>query len=482
MSGFYSYNGQVVELDSNGFETGGFSSCAVIPSVTPTNTQTPTPTPTITPTNTETPTNTPTNTITPTNTPTNTITPTITPSSTPSIITSGLIMQLDANNNISYPGTGTTIYDLTGSYTHTINGAPFTTLNGVKCFDNDGPGGFIQVNGIGPLLPNTGYTYIAWAKIKSSTFDYRTLFRTNPNDHPIVVEIGNNNLGFYDNNTSSFIDSGYDVDPIVNVWVQYSVVGDSSSSIFYINGTQVGTTSAGAGGNTHWYWGFGQAFGYLANCYLYNKKLTLDEITQQYNFLSPRFVEITPTPTSTPTPTITETPTNTPTNTQTPTNTPTNTETPTNTPTPSITPSPITGYSFNLVALPYNFPTSGNTIMNDPPTGTSGSTNPNLLNTSPRGLYWNSLDTNGIDRTNYFSGFTGQSITITMSQAGSTAIYSGDTNSLKYWTQSLESGFVFGTGIGVPPSNIPSGSAIIIQSAPTQWTIGLPVYISVITN
>jgi len=44
MSGFYSYNGQVVELDSLGFETGGFSSCAVVPSVTPTNTQTTTPT------------------------------------------------------------------------------------------------------------------------------------------------------------------------------------------------------------------------------------------------------------------------------------------------------------------------------------------------------------------------------------------------------------------------------------------------------
>ena len=83
MSGFYSYLGQVVELDSNGFETGGFSSCAVVPSMTPTNTQTPTITPTITETPTETPTNTPTNTETPTNTPTNTETPTPTNTETP---------------------------------------------------------------------------------------------------------------------------------------------------------------------------------------------------------------------------------------------------------------------------------------------------------------------------------------------------------------------------------------------------------------
>jgi hypothetical protein len=52
MSGFYSFGGQVVELDAFGAETGGFSSCSVVPTPTPTttSTSTPTPTPTITPT------------------------------------------------------------------------------------------------------------------------------------------------------------------------------------------------------------------------------------------------------------------------------------------------------------------------------------------------------------------------------------------------------------------------------------------------
>jgi hypothetical protein len=53
--------------------------------------------------------------------------------------------------------------------------------------------------------------------------------------------------------------------------------------------------------------------------YFYNRQLSLSEITQQYNYLAPRFVEPTPTPT----PTVTPTNTNTPTNTLTPTPSPT---------------------------------------------------------------------------------------------------------------------------------------------------------------
>lgn len=208
------------------------------------------------------------------------------------IVTSGLIIQLDANNPTSYPGTGITVYDLTGSYNHTLTDAPYTTLSGVKCFDCNGATTKIEVNGTGPTLPTTGYTYISWARVKSSSADWRTLFRTLPDDHPILVEVGTDRLGFYDNGGAGFIYSGYDVTSIEDVWVQFAVVGDNVSSIFYINGSQVGTTAYGAGGNRHWVWGGlgGQPFGYVANMYLYNRKLTSSEIIQQYNSLSSRFI------------------------------------------------------------------------------------------------------------------------------------------------------------------------------------------------
>jgi hypothetical protein len=199
---------------------------------------------------------------------------------------------------------------------------------------------------------------------------------------------------------------------------------------------------------------------------------------------------------SIPTPTPTATSTSTPTGTSvaatpTPTETPasTTTPTPTLTPTPSVTPEPVTGYSFNLIALPYNFPTTGNTIMTGPVGSSSGTTNPNEMTSIGRGIYFNSIDTDGIDRTSYFSQFTGQSITITMSQTGSTAIYSGDTNAFKYWSANTGTppgvagdGFVFGTGISVPPITGFTGTTVLIQSATTNWTVGLPVYISAVNN
>ncbi len=178
-----------------------------------------------------------------------------------------------------------------------------------------------------------------------------------------------------------------------------------------------------------------------------------------------------------------ETPTPTPTAEVTPTPTPTEevTPTPTITPSPSESPLPVSGFSYNLIALPYNLPSDGNAIMNNEPNN-FGSTEINLLGLSSRGFYFNSIDTSLTDRTSYYSAFTGQTITITFTQNGDSAIYSGDTDSFKFWSTSGDTGFVFGTGIGVPPIPEPSGNAVLIQSATTTWVTGDTVYVSAVLN
>jgi hypothetical protein len=293
---------------------------------TPTQTVTPTSsnTPTQTPTQTQTPSQTPAVTNTPTSTPTTTVTPTIsetptntpTPSSTPSLVTSGLIIQLDAYENSSYSGSGTNVVNIQspGTYDHTLTGADYVVLNGIKCFDCTTGTDRVVVNGTGPTLPTSGYTYITWARLIPSTSGFRTLLYTNTTPinkiTPITIPNGGSTLGYWD---TAFRSSGYDASSSAGAWVQWAVVGDNSSQTFYINGSQVGSTIAfGAGGTPHWGWGnndlSGQPWGHVANMYFYNRQLSLSEITQQYNFLAPRFVEVTPTPTSTPTVTPTSTP------------------------------------------------------------------------------------------------------------------------------------------------------------------------------
>ena len=144
------------------------------------------------------------------------------------------------------------------------------------------------MNGTGPTLSTTGYTYVVWVRVISDNSSFRTLLYTNsPKYTPITIPNGTNTLGYWD---TAFRSSGYDLSSFVDAWAQYSVVGDNSSETFYINGSQVGSSiSYGAGGTTHW--GLGnndivpQPFGYVGNMMLYNTKLTLDQIKQNYDAL-----------------------------------------------------------------------------------------------------------------------------------------------------------------------------------------------------
>lgn len=212
------------------------------------------------------------------------------------IVTDDLAIWIDANDPASYSGTGTTITDLSGNNrTQDLsNAAAYTDLDGVKCWDV-GSAYYIEAATVGPTLPTTGFTYIAWARMKDSSADYRTLFRTSPDDHPLLIEIGNDNLGVWDNNNAPNWESTtppYDVADLADVWVQWAVSGNSSGQTFYINGQAVGTTANTSVGNAHDRVGSnaaGQYFGYLANMFLYTRELTQEQIQQNYQALRDRF-------------------------------------------------------------------------------------------------------------------------------------------------------------------------------------------------
>ena len=220
----------------------------------------------------------------------------------PRIVTDGLTLHLDATNTKSYNGSGTTIYDISGNgYNHTKTNAAFVVIDGVKCFNCTANGDKIVDSGTTFTL-GSSHTFIAWARVLSnaSTNMWRTLWRTLPDDHPLIISYGtgggsDGDIGYYDNGGLYFVGYGVNVATlgIENKWTMYTVVGDSNYSYLYINDEYKGSVNRNASGVDHDSVGQDkgyQPFGYLATATVYaNKALSADEISRNYNALKGRF-------------------------------------------------------------------------------------------------------------------------------------------------------------------------------------------------
>lgn len=179
-------------------------------------------------------------------------------------------------------------------------------------------------------------------------------------------------------------------------------------------------------------------------------------------------VSPTATPQPTTTPTVSPTPTLTPEPTTTPTPTQTTSVTPTLTPTPSSTPSvALTGYSYNLQCSPaqmqngdvFLFSSAGNITYN-----------PNDI--LPNGIVaFNTIDTDGMDRTSYYSPITGNT-TLTLFQGSNVAVFDVSEGAFTYLTQPGANFFYFDGSVTpglVTQTTLSSGS----------FTCGEPIFISI---
>jgi len=217
----------------------------------------------------------------------------------PRIVTNGLTLCLDAANRNSYPGSGNTLLDISGNnYTHTLNNiSSLSTVNGVSCF-NVSSNGYIVDAGTTFTLGNS-HTLIAWARAlaDSEVVTWRTLWRTQPDDHPLLIQDSTNLMGYFDNNAASFVSYGLNIGTLglENKWTMFSVVASGGSSTLYINnGSSSGTVAYSAAGTSHDAIGnivpANQPFGYVAIAQIYaNRALSLSEIRQNYNATKTRF-------------------------------------------------------------------------------------------------------------------------------------------------------------------------------------------------
>lgn len=205
----------------------------------PTPTPTTTTTPTVTPTNTPTPTTTTTPTVTPTNTSSPTPTPTLTPSPAPTI---PLLVYLDAANPSSYPGSGSTWFDISG------NGNDADLYGGID-YVSSGISSYFGFSG------NTNYAVISGFSMSNNTSleimlswygplsgQYNRIWSTDFDRYELAVD----NIG----NISNYVSNGWrnNVTSFGGVGVCRHFVFTYSGSTMkvYRDGTLVNTTNIGS--------------------------------------------------------------------------------------------------------------------------------------------------------------------------------------------------------------------------------------------
>jgi hypothetical protein len=233
------------------------------------------------------------------------------------IVTNGLVLYLDAANTKSYPGTGTTWFDLSGNNNH------FTLYNGVDFSNNvmvfDGVNDYIQTTNNLNLTSTNAVTILYFIQVTT----YGTAVK-------ILHELSTN----FNNRTDSFVaafsddsvgqnfeilasvkgDVGYNIasynKTMLNdlLWHQHSVIHDTTQTttevLMYGNGqpgtiiqnpvTGYNSNNTNTFGNQPFYIGSRAGTSFFApirlgSVQMYNRALTATEILQNFNSSRARF-------------------------------------------------------------------------------------------------------------------------------------------------------------------------------------------------
>ena len=226
----------------------------------------------------------------------------------PKIVSSGLVLCLDAANKLSYPGTGTTWTDLSGTGKNlTLTNGPTFNAGNMGSIVFDGTNDYAVVN---PVSAFNIYCISMWFKpttiinstsvgksliyLKSSTIKYIS-FGDNTgrvaNEYiTIVQEPGDKRTAVNDGGSLS-----------AGTWYNIVFNYESSQYNIYINNTLKSTTIGSSTGNVPlitdpdfiYLNSYEGTSGYLdsslSTCMIYNRALTAAEMLQNYNATKGRF-------------------------------------------------------------------------------------------------------------------------------------------------------------------------------------------------
>ncbi len=217
------------------------------------------------------------------------------------IVRNGLILSFDPAKSGSYPGTGNTIYDLSGfgNTASILNGPSFSAANG-GYFSFDGVNDYIEASsfsGVG----KTYFTLNLWFyKATSWANAYRKLAIVGGSPNTSLYMSEGPGPVFYFGIGISGGQTGPQAAsmPTLNQWHMATGTWDGSNVKLYIDGVLVGTAS-GSGSYPSTFdtstfkvgYGYGSEYftGLISQVQLYDRALSITEIQQNYNALRERY-------------------------------------------------------------------------------------------------------------------------------------------------------------------------------------------------
>jgi len=218
----------------------------------------------------------------------------------PSIITDGLVLCLDAASRESYLGTGTIWRDLVGSTNGTLtNGVGFSAANaGSLTFD--GVDDYVQCTFANPFAE----TIIVWAR--SATTNWNTYgwvsSSRRENGHIFHCQLGSREMYHYivDSSINYYGIGGYSIDDITIPHMYVMTTNGSNSHMTYLDNGVLKThytdfiPRSSSPANVSWRLGEDDTLGRFGNgniysCLRYNRVLSQSEIQQNYNATKGRF-------------------------------------------------------------------------------------------------------------------------------------------------------------------------------------------------
>ena len=212
----------------------------------------------------------------------------------PSIVSSGLVLCLDAANPRSYSGTGNTCYDISSTGNHgTLTNGPTYDSNNKGYFVLDGSNDYIQQTSSLSLSMNN-FAMSCW--FKTNTQGDQKLVSLSNSYHPLQII----------NNTFRTCTNGCTpgtANVVNNQWNYACVVGDATSIRVYLNGNsspditqatssttmtgiiRIGSVGAGTGSDAAGYYYNGN----ISQVLIYNRSLSVAEINKNFETSRSRY-------------------------------------------------------------------------------------------------------------------------------------------------------------------------------------------------